>query len=233
MPPSDLQAAAIRLFLAFSLSAAVFTLWPGLDLWFSGLFHDPAAGFWLVQSRALELWRDLVWNLSIGLFLLSLAGLIAAAFGKSFLGAAGRVWGFVAALYLLGPILLVDRLLKEHWGRARPAHVIEFGGTEGFTPALLPTDQCAGNCSFVSGEGSAAVALGICMIALRPAVARWLSVGGVKAWTAAAFLIPLATLLQRIATGRHFLSDSVFAAIFMLALALILARAILGAKTRA
>jgi hypothetical protein len=232
MPPSDLRASAIWLLLAFGLSSAVFTLWPGLDLWFSGLFHDPATGFWLVQSRAFEFWRDLVWNLSIGLFLIALVGLIATAIGRRFLGVAGQVWGFIAALYFLGPFLLVDRLLKEHWGRARPAQVTEFGGTEGFTPALLPTDQCADNCSFVSGEGSAAVTLGICMIMLRPTVARWLPAAGVKAWSAAAFLIPLATLLQRIATGRHFLSDSVFAAIFMLALALFLGRMSLGPGRR-
>lgn len=232
MPPSDPRGAAIRLVLAFGLAAAVFTLWPGIDLWFSGLFHDPATGFWLVRSRALELWRDLVWSLSIGLFLMALAGLAAAGLRRRLAGVPARLWGFIAAFYVLGPILLVDRLLKEHWGRARPAQVAEFGGSDAFTPALLPTDECAGNCSFVSGEGSAAVTLGLCMIALRPVVARRLPPAGARAWTAAAFVIPLATLLQRIATGRHFLSDSVFATIFMLALGLLLSRAVLGPKAR-
>ena len=37
-------------------------------------------------------------------------------------------------------------------GPARPKHIVAFGGSKLFTPALQPTDQCKRNCSFVSGE---------------------------------------------------------------------------------
>ncbi len=228
MPFRDMGRAARGVAAMVALSALIFTLWPEVDLWFSGLFHDPEAGFWLAGSQLLEFWRDTAWNLSIAMFLLSVAGLLFALVGRQLLGVAARVWGFIATLYLTGPILLVNELLKEHWGRARPAMSDAFGGTAAFSPALIPSDQCASNCSFVSGEGSAAVALGIAMLALVPAVERRVPPGFVLAWRWAAVLIPFATLLQRIATGRHFLSDSVFATLFMLAIGLVLQRLLLA-----
>lgn len=221
MPPRDMRQAWIGLSAATILSAVLFTLWPGIDLWFSGLFHDPQAGFWLARSRLLEFWRDLIWNASIGLFLCALAGLALSLLRRKLLGIGARIWGFVTLLYLLGPILLVNEVLKEHWGRARPANTLPFGGPAEFTPALAPSDQCASNCSFVSGEGSASVALGIAMLALGPTIAaRW---PGLRTpWTMLAFCLPLLTLAQRIVTGRHFLSDSVFATVFVLVIALAL-----------
>lgn len=227
MTDSEARRAAVALGAALIVSALVFTLWPDVDLWFSGLFYDPAGGFRLAQSPALELWRNLAWNLSIVTFVVALAGLAAGLAGKALFGVAARVWGFVAALYLLGPILLVDRGLKEHWGRARPANVAPFGGPAEFTPALVPSDQCTANCAFVSGEGSAAVALAVAMLAVGPPIRRRLGPRGLRVWYGAAGLIAAGTLLQRIATGRHFLSDSVFATIFVLAIALILRRLIL------
>jgi lipid A 4'-phosphatase len=212
---------------ALVLAALIFTLWPGVDLWFTGLFYAPGAGFPLARVAALEAARNAVWDLSIALWLLSVIGLGLAMLGRQIAGVGARVWGFVFALYLLGPGLLVNGLLKQHWGRARPADVIEFGGAADFTPALIPSDQCSANCSFVSGEGSAAVVLGIVLLTLRPALAGRVPGRVLRIWDAVAILVPLATLLQRIATGRHFLSDSVFAALFMSLLALVLGTLIL------
>ncbi|WP_284165892.1 phosphatase PAP2 family protein [Frigidibacter sp. SD6-1] len=222
----------LGLLAALVLAALVFTLWPGLDLWFTGLFHAPGAGFPLARSAMLEAARNAVWDLSIALWLLSLVGLVLAVFGRRLAGVGARVWGFVFTLYLLGPGLLVNGLLKQHWGRARPADVTEFGGALHFTPALIPSDQCSSNCSFVSGEGSAAVVLGIALLTLRPALAGRLPGWALRPWGAAAVLLPVAALLQRIATGRHFLSDSVFAALFVCLLALVLGALILQRDAR-
>lgn len=227
MPFRDMRRTGWGVAVMTALAALVFTLWPEVDLWFSGFFFDPTAGFWLTGSSLLEFWRDTAWNLSIAMFLLAVAGLLLALVRRQLLGVASRIWGFIAALYLTGPILLVNEVLKEHWGRARPAMTDAFGGKEVFSPALIPSDQCATNCSFVSGEGSAAVTFGIAMLALLPVVERRAPRGVALAWRWAAVLIPFATLLQRIATGRHFLSDSVFATLFMLAIGLVLQRLLL------
>ncbi|MGB3146643.1 MAG: phosphatase PAP2 family protein [Paracoccaceae bacterium] len=211
-----------------AFAAALFSLMPEIDLWVSGAFFRAGQGFLLTGTGWIELVRNLVWDLSIGVFLLALLGSALALTGRRLFGLAGRFWGFVSALYLIAPLALVNGLLKAHWGRARPANVDGFGGTAHFTPALFPTDQCAANCSFVSGEVSATVALSITMLLALSAMAHRLPASLQRLWLGLACLLPLGVALQRIASGRHFLSDTVFAAIITLAVAALLARLILG-----
>jgi lipid A 4'-phosphatase len=101
----------------------------------------------------------------------------------------------------------VSGVLKEHWGRARPAQV--FSGEAEFTPPFVIADECARNCSFVSGEASSATAL-----AIVSCVLLWPVLGGRDRRRAVLLLsgVAAAAALMRIVTGRHFLSDVVFAA---------------------
>lgn len=132
------------------------------------------------------------------------------------------------ATFLAGPGLLVNVVLKEHWGRPRPISTDIFGGDLPFVPAGQWSDACASNCSFVSGEASAVFWL-ICLIPLLPA--RWRR-------SAAPLIVAIAifTAGLRVAFGGHYLSDAVlgglstliiFAALALLAtrLARALARA--------
>src|SRR5438105_14747348 len=66
----------------------------------------------------------------------------------------GKVLVFLVAATALGPGLIANTVLKDHWGRARPNQVVEFGGARVFTPAPLLADQCARNCAFVSGHAA-------------------------------------------------------------------------------
>src|SRR6185369_16911423 len=66
-----------------------------------------------------------------------------------------RGMAFVVLALALGPGLLANVVLKDNWGRARPAHVVEFGGKSRFTPPLLVADQCGHNCAFVAGDAAA------------------------------------------------------------------------------
>ncbi len=218
----DRRRVAAALGAAFAVSGAAFAVFPQIDIGVSALFYEAGAGFPMAGSAHLEQFRDLVWNLSIIAFVLSVAGLGFAWAKRPVMGLSLRDCGYVMLLYLLGPILLVNGILKEHWGRARPADITEFGGARMFTPPLLPADQCATNCSFVSGEVSAAVVLAVVLLMLRTRLAGNLRGWGRNLWAFAAVGLPIATILQRIATGRHFLSDAVFAGILMMALALVL-----------
>lgn len=224
MPPADLpidrRTAAIVLFVLTLGAVAAFAAFPQADLIVSGWFYWPGEGFRLAGRPWIEAVRNGIWNLSIAVFLLSAAALVLAAAGRPVRGAGARPAGFVFLLYLLGPGLLVNGVLKEHWGRARPVDVVEFGGAAAFTPPWLPADQCASNCSFVSGEGSAAAALAVTFLILAPAARRRLPRAGFALYALAGVLLPLAGLGLRIATGRHFLSDTVFAVLLVLALAL-------------
>lgn len=218
-----LKAAIVLAALSFA-ALGLFVVFPTLDLLVSGWFFRPGDGFWLASSEAIQALRHAIWNLSIATFVLSVVALIAAGAGRPLPGIGAREAGFVFLLYLLGPILLVNGILKSHWGRARPVDVTEFGGSASFTPPWLPSDQCAANCSFVSGEGAAAMALALSFLVFAPAVRRHLRGTGFALYIAAGITIPFTGMALRVMTGRHFLSDTVFAVLCDLAIAIVLHR---------
>jgi lipid A 4'-phosphatase len=123
--------------------------------------------------------------------------------------AAGRGFAYprprfaVAALaaFALGPGLLVNVFLKDHWGRPRPVLTDLFGGPLPFVPAAEWSNACKSNCSFVSGEAASIFWL-LCLVPLLPADQR--RVGAIVIAMAAVF-----TAMLRVAFGGHYLSDVV------------------------
>ncbi|MDO6963682.1 phosphatase PAP2 family protein [Rhizobium alvei] len=107
----------------------------------------------------------------------------------------------LAAAYLIGPILIVNSMLKTFSGRPRPYESIEFGGMLPFVPAGDFSGLCSGNCSFASGEAAAAGWL-LWVVALlakagRPRLAFVLAAAA------------LATPALRVVMGGHYLSDAI------------------------
>lgn len=201
---------SVRWTLATTLAAALlFTAFPEIDLRVAGLFHAPD-GFALETPLWARMLRGAAWDFALALAVIAALMLILALVRPS-LALARRVWGFVLLAYLLGPGLLVNGLLKSYWGRARPRSVTEFGGAADFTPALLPADECARNCSFVSGEASAAVttALVLTLLVLPALPSRFRRPTGALIWLSAVLVG-----LIRVGAGGHFLSDAVFAGLF-------------------
>lgn len=118
----------------------------------------------------------------------------------------GRAVLFLVATLALGPGLLVNVGLKDHWGRPRPIDVTEFGGDQHFVPWWDPRGDCPGNCSFVSGDVSGA------FWTLAPATLappQW----RVLAYSAALALGTVMAVLRMMA-GGHFPSDTIFAGVF-------------------
>jgi hypothetical protein len=121
--------------------------------------------------------------------------------------AAGRGWSWprvryatlALAAFALGPGLLVNGILKNHWGRPRPVSTELYGGTLPFVPAGQWSDACPANCSFVSGEAASIFWL-VCLIPLLPTAFR--RAGAVVIVVAAVFTSGL-----RVAFGGHYLSD--------------------------
>src|SRR3954464_12487742 len=68
----------------------------------------------------------------------------------------GRIVLFLVSTLALGPGLLANVILKDHWHRPRPVQVVEFGGSKPYVDWWDPRGGCERNCSFVSGEASAA-----------------------------------------------------------------------------
>lgn len=209
-----------------ALVFVAFGLWPEWDIATSAYFFD-ATGFPVGKNPLIEsLRRGLRATTEIAPAV-ALVVLGLTLWLRRPLMLKAREWGFVLALFLLGPGLLVNGVLKSYWGRARPTEVIDFGGTAQFTPAWQISDQCVDNCSFVSGEGAGTMALTIALLLLLrvqrhrlPGVAFWMGQGAALAMLAFVGW-------QRIAAGRHFLSDVLLSMLLTLLLAALLARLML------
>lgn len=130
------------------------------------------------------------------------------------LGLKKKAYLYLILAMLLGPLLVVNGLMKEFSGRARPRHVVEFAGNKTFTPAFIISDQCKKNCSFVSGHASAGfyfVALSLLFTGNRRRIIFWSAV-------AAGGFIGLVRIIQ----GGHFLSDVIFSFVFVYLTSLLL-----------
>lgn len=200
-----------------AIVAMIFLIWPGIDLWFSGLFYDAQDGFWLAQLASVNHLREFIWKLIILTFLCALGALIFTKAFRTTTPELNKVWEVATLTYVLGPMLLTDVILKSHWGRARPSSVTDFGGSAEFSPPFVVSDQCADNCSFVSGEGSGVTALLITvfLVVRNSAPSRYS-----RFVTCAAFAVAFAGLALRILMGRHFLSDTICAVLFVTMIAL-------------
>lgn len=192
---------------------------PGIDIAVSRIFFDPAMQFRWARTGMLELIRTAGPDIIIGTLIVCILLYAASLISQSWMWRVAPMQVFYLGLtLLLGPGLIVETVLKPHWGRARPREISEFGGSATYSPAWQMSDQCDSNCSFVSGHA---------------AVAFWL--------TAYAFILPskwrmpvlavsvvlgFAMGFVRIAQGAHFLSDVATAGLIVIAMNEILARLI-------
>lgn len=221
LPVSSTDRNAARILGCILFSFAVFAIWPEIDLRVSEAFHDPTSGFAIEGNPITEALRMAIWNAAILLCITAAFGTFTGIIGRAFV-LPPRAWGFILTLYILGPGFMVDMITKPLWGRARPAQVAEFGGPLDFSPPNELVDVCARNCSFVSGEVSGATATAVALMLLRLYLKHRVHKSVSTLLIAAAWCLPLAVALQRVAAGRHFLSDTVFAVLFTLLLALAL-----------
>ena len=218
MHPSDRGTASSRLLLLLLLlgAGALLSFVGGIDKNVEALFYDPQHGFAARADPVVVMLRTStrVAAFGVGLFLL-FALLWRVVLGQALWGLSRAGVVYLLAVFLLGPGLLVNGVLKEHWGRARPSQIVEFGGDMHYTPPLVIADQCGHNCSFVSGEASLGFAFGAFGFAARTARRRRLGF-------AAGAGLGSAFGLLRMAQGGHFLSDVIFAGLFIFLLAWLL-----------
>lgn len=190
------------------VAAVLFVGFPGVDFWVTDFF---AFGDQAFLFNWTEPAKDLRTIFKIIFFVASVAAIVglvlAIYYRRRFLTFGFPQWLFLFLCLIIGPGLVANVLLKDTWGRARPFHVQEYGGKEKFTPALIRSTGCRNNCSFVSGEAASiyTVFFALAMIAHRRRMRIVLL--GVGAGTIAGFI--------RIGQGGHFLSDVVFAGVFM------------------
>lgn len=198
-----------RLWLALFATLLLFYLaWPELDLLVSAPFYRTGAGFWIDDLPWVRVVHETVpW---VGRLLLAGSAavwLLARRHPKPCVKRLARPAATLLITLVLGLGLLVHGVLKDHWGRARPVQVTQFGGQARYTPPWQPTAECRRNCSFVSGHagtGFALIAIGALAAPRRRR--RWRVAG----WSAGLLLGAL-----RIAQGGHFLSDVLFCGLLL------------------
>jgi lipid A 4'-phosphatase len=187
--------------------SALFIAFPGIDLAVAGFFHTGGNGFVLRDGaihRFVDDWiRPHVKDLVIVMLALACVSL---ASGGRIMRWRPRSIAFIALNFALGPGLLVNGLLKNSIGRARPKHLEMLGGDKLFSAAFAPAEQCASNCSFVSGD-VAFIAAGLGFALLLEGTKRKIAV----------FICLVLTGLAgyyRMAVGAHFASDVLLATLF-------------------
>jgi membrane-associated PAP2 superfamily phosphatase len=180
--------------------SAFFLAFPGIDLWFSDLFHRNRGGFWLRRNDLLGLFRATN-DVLIGAIVVALFASVAVKIARPDRPSPiqPNVVVFLLSTLVLGPLLLVNVILKNSWGRPRPIQVDAFGGDAPYVEVWRITDWCHSNCSFVSGEASSA----IWFVAVALVLPRRFRTAAVALAAAYAGLLSL----NRIAFGGHFLSD--------------------------
>jgi lipid A 4'-phosphatase len=186
-----------------SIAVAVFAVFPAADTAIPAHFWGGSADDWPLRwDSAMAFVREgigkLVWwpPVVVG------AGVLARAAGARLPPAFSlRALIFLGLTYAIGPGLIVNLLLKNYWGRARPEAVDTFGGPDPYTPAWLPSD--AGGASFMSGEVSIAAATCAVALLVRGRARTILFLLG--------FALASVIGIVRMAQGGHFLSDVVFA----------------------
>lgn len=189
-------------FIIFGIIGGVFLLFPELDLIISSLFYDNHFDKHYLPYQIIYDGVRIVTVISAATLLILI---ILTFFGKVYSRLNRKNLIFLLLALILGPGLVVNTIFKDHWGRARPVHIKEFGGKADFTPPLLISHECKKNCSFVCGHAS----MGFVFLALAFIYRRhqkkifWTAVG-------AGSLIGLV----RIAQGGHFFSDVIFSFFF-------------------
>jgi membrane-associated PAP2 superfamily phosphatase len=194
-----------------AVTGLLFGLYPELDLRLARVFYEyvDASGntfAWrlsppLARARDAGLW---VGTVLIAPSLIALA--IKLIWPRRKLLVSGRAILFLTATLALGPGLLVNVLLKDHWGRPRPIDVAQFGGAEHFVAWWDPRGDCDKNCAFVSGDVSGAFWT-VAPAVLAPPPLRAICVG-------AALALGTGMAAVRMMAGAHFASDVIFAGVF-------------------
>jgi lipid A 4'-phosphatase len=196
------------LFIALALSfifVVLYLVWPEIDMQIAGVFYDAVTKTFPLRSHlvamiARETAMIIAWAICAPAIVALLVKLVRP--DRPML-LRGRMVAYMVITMILTAGIVTNLTFKSHWGRPRPAAVVEFNGQWQFTPWWQPGGECPRNCSFFSGEAATAFWT-YAPASLTPPAWRPLAYLG-------ATLFGLATGGLRVAFGGHFVSDVVVA----------------------
>jgi lipid A 4'-phosphatase len=204
---------AVPVFIAIILTSLI--VLTNADIEIEKLLYSPEKGWFMGRNMP---WYFLYNYGNIPAILLSAAGLVILVLGffRQQLLPYRKISLFLVIFMILGPGLLVNTVFKEHWGRPRPADIVNFGGTETFRQ-IWEKGQPEQGKSFPSGHAAVGFFLFSPFFFLR------------KTSRSSAFLflglgIFYGTFMGagRMIQGGHFLSDVLWSGVFTYLTGLIL-----------
>ncbi len=205
---TDLLALAL-----LALAAIAFFAATDGDLNAARRFFDPLNSEEPFPGRLLAPWRWLHrWvALPVVISVVGAVGVLAVSLRSPRWSRRRRHAAVVLLAFALGPGLLVNMLLKNHWGRPRPVQVREFGGRLEYRGPLDPGgSESDGGKSFPCGHSSAGYAFTIFFLIFRRQRPRLAAL-----WLMFALVYGTALGIGRMAAGGHFASDVVGSALLV------------------
>ncbi|NDB81957.1 MAG: phosphatase PAP2 family protein [Alphaproteobacteria bacterium] len=183
--------------LGFLVLTLLLFIFPELDIEITRLFFNENDGFVYSQNNLARALFTLAPQLAIAYGIV----LIICIFINLILSSINRAALYFAILVsvLVSDGFIVNYCLKNHFGRARPKQIVEFGGDAIFSRAFIISDQCNTNCSFSSGHAAGGFILSSSAFLIGQsyqAYAYWISI-----------IFGLLVGLCRIMQGGHFPSD--------------------------
>ncbi len=199
----------------FAFFVLLFFLFPNLDIHFSKLFFYEEKFIsekHIFIKNLRSFLKDLMVVISVFSLLLIVASILFKKKKKVFFFK--RRAKLILLGFIVGPVigcgLIANFYFKDNWGRARPINIQEFGGDKIYTQPFTISDQCKKNCSWIGGEASAAFSFITGTIILKNPIYLLINL-----------IFGIVVSFCRIAMGGHFLSDNIFAMIFMIYLAIL------------
>lgn len=197
----------------FVLSLTVFTfgffkLFPNIDIYVSQLFYN--GKFIGAHHKGVRFLHDTSWMVTILLYFVPIFFWPILKKAKE----TKRAFAYLLS-YALGPGILVNLILKAHWGRPRPNQVEIFGGCTPFVSVpFFPTGLGGHYPSYVSGHGALAFFVTMVGIFIDPQRRDF--------WFWLGFIYWVIIVLVRLSEGGHFLSDLILAACYVWLFSLII-----------
>lgn len=192
----------------FGLSSLILLIFPKLDLIISDVFYLAPQGFIYKNNRMVQSIFGsipIILGLILTFCILHLIYVLIKSKGIKALVLAGSF--FLLLSTVIVPGFIVNTVLKNHVGRARPRQIEQFGQQLRFTPIFVMSDECKSNCSFPSGH--AAMGFQVSAIAyVAPAYFTFLYMGGI--------FLGIIVGIARILAGGHFTSDVVAAGFILI-----------------
>jgi lipid A 4'-phosphatase len=210
---------------ALVIWVGVFAYWPELDPMVSAWFYTHDQGFYLKENKVIS-----AINTSVSIEI-AIIVTVAAIFSLRELIKVRSLHLkhypfslYIALTALVGPGFLAEFALKYLLHRPRPSCVLDFGGVDPYT-SIFEVGKCLDDCSFASGHTATAALTIIFALLLPRGVTRQIGLVMASLFTGA-------IAFARVAVGKHFLSDTLFAVILVLFIAWVFRIALLRAFER-